>query len=205
MNRIERQARWNGALVHWFHGPPVALLSYPPHWFHRIGHAGCKTLFHSRRVMGSRWTVLFLTQKSNENLYCVKLLPMKRVVDCGKRKKIKFLTKKFKFLSDYHIFGKRKWLAKFRKSISRRQRLFRIDRNNDQQRYPIFRPFVEMFLFPECTRTRGVTPAPLCLDVFPTKLYQYFFRFSRVVWREIYAIYSFHPSNIVFIVPNRPR
>lgn len=45
MNRIERQARWNGVLVHWFHGPPVALLSYPPHWFHRIGHAGCKTLF----------------------------------------------------------------------------------------------------------------------------------------------------------------
>lgn len=53
MNRVERQARWNGALVHWFHGPPVALLSYPPHWFHRIRHAGCKTLFYSRRVTAS--------------------------------------------------------------------------------------------------------------------------------------------------------
>lgn len=61
MNRIERQARWNGALVHWFHGPPVALLSYPPHWFRRIGHAGCKTLFYAKGHGGSMKTrVLFL-------------------------------------------------------------------------------------------------------------------------------------------------
>lgn len=60
MNRIERQARWNGALVHWFHGPPVALLSYPPHWFRRIGHAGCKTLFYAKGHGGSMKTRVLL-------------------------------------------------------------------------------------------------------------------------------------------------
>lgn len=142
MNRIERQARWNGALVHWFHGPPVALLSYPPHWFHRIGHAGCKTLFYSRRVMGSRWTVLFLRQRSTQETLLCEASSSKRIISIvEKKKKINFLFESL-FLDCYIIIAflvSENEFTKFRKSISKRG--FRILhewwRNNDQ-RYPIF-------------------------------------------------------------------
>lgn len=171
MNRIERQARWNGALVHWFHGPPVALLSYPPHWFHRIGHAGCKTLFYSRRVMGSRWTVLFLRQRSTQETLLCEASSSKRIISIVEKKKKDKLSVWISFswlLYYYRIFGKRKWIHEISK-IHFEERIQNSSRVMAQQRptLPDIRwPFVEMHSFFQNARENENQGRDACTSLF---------------------------------------
>lgn len=133
--------------------------------------------------------------RSNENLS----RSLKRAVDFIERKK-----KKKRFPTVRIFF----WLSLFGKIYEISKRRLRIrsqvvaQRDNDQ-RYPIFGdppfynvPFSRMH---ERTKTRGVTLVYFSVWTF--------FEQSCInisfVWREIYStIYSFHPSNIVFIVAN---